>query len=260
MSFCIPCKVGTANVAATPPISISRCLLGEIRHALTDMANCGQINIFSPSESVSLDAAAVQRAEMFTTVVSANVSPRVVLGVIWALSMLLPSQAQGTCQPLTISLCQGLQLYNDTIFPNILNHSSQIEAAMELNQFTPLVKMGCSRDLAHFLCSVYAPYCLVSKNLATPVPPCRSLCNSAKRGCKEVLKRFGFSWPKSLKCRRFPKLGKETCVDRNGINKATVQPPTGGKTQLELVKIHSYVDIFYECKQFFRPKYAICFD
>ena len=138
----------------------------------------------------------------------------------------------------------------------MLNHSSQQEASLELNQFTPLVKVG-SRDLAHFLCSVYAPYCLVSKNLATPVPPCRSLCTSAKRGCKEVMKRFGFSWPNSLRCRRFPKLGEEICVDRNGINKATVQPPTGGKTQLELVKIDSYVDISYECKQFLRQKHAI---
>ena len=180
---------------------------------------------------------------MFTTVVSANVSPRIVLRVIWALSMLLPSQAQGICEPLTIPLCQGLQLYNDTIFPNMLKHNSQQEAAIELSQFTPLVKVGCSRDLAHFLCSVYAPYCLVSKNLATPVPPCRSLCNSAKQGCKGLMKRFGFSWPNSLRCDRFPKLSEETCVDGNGINKATVQPPAGGKTQLELVKIHSYVDI-----------------
>ena len=180
---------------------------------------------------------------MFTSVVSANVSPSVVLGVIWALSMLLPSQAQGNCEPLTIPLCQGLQLYNDTIFPNMLNQTSQQEAALELNQFTPLVNVGCSRDLAYFLCSVYAPYCMVSKNLATPVPPCRSLCNSAKLGCEAVMNRFGFSWPISLKCDRFPKLGEEICVDADGISKTTVQPPTGGNTQLEPVKIHSYVDL-----------------
>ena len=131
--------------------------------------------------------------------------------------MLLPSQAQGNCEPLTIPLCQGLQLYNDTIFPNMLNHTSQQEAALELNQFTPLVNVGCSRDLAHFLCSVYAPYCLVSKNLATPVPPCRSLCTSVKQGCIELMKRFGFQWPESLRCDRFPKLGEEICVDGNGI-------------------------------------------
>ena len=164
---------------------------------------------------------------MFPTVMSSNV----MLGVVLALSMLLPSQAQGVCEPLTIPLCQGFQ-YNNTIFPNMLNHTSQQEAALELSQFTPLVKVGCSSDLAHFLCSVYAPYCLMSKNLATPVPPCRSLFHSAKQGCIGLMKRFGFSWPDSLRCDRFPKLGEEICVDGNGINKATAQPPTGGKTQL----------------------------
>ena len=202
VSFCFPCKVGTTNFPPTPPISFFRCLLGEIRHALIDMANSGYVvklradNFFSRHP----DTTTVQRAAMSTAVVSANVSPRVVLGVIWALSMLLPSQAQGICEPLTIPLCQGLRLYNDTVFPNMLKHNSQEEAALELYQFTPLVKVGCSRDLAHFLCSVYAPYCLVSKNLATPVPPCRSLCTSAKKGCKGLMKRFGFSWPNSLRC------------------------------------------------------------
>ena len=124
---------------------------------------------------------------MFPTVMSSNV----MLGVVLALSMLLPSQAQGVCEPLTIPLCQGFQ-YNNTIFPNMLNHTSQQEAALELHQFSPLVKVGCSSDLAHFLCSVYAPYCLVSKNLATPVPPCRSLCHSVN---------------KAVWCDRFPKLG-----------------------------------------------------
>ena len=35
------CKVGTTNFATTPPISFSRCLLGEIKLALIDMANSG---------------------------------------------------------------------------------------------------------------------------------------------------------------------------------------------------------------------------
>ena len=175
---------------------------------------------------------------MFTTVVSANVGSGVVLGVIWALSLVLPSQAQGICEPLTVPLCQGLE-YNTTIFPNMLNHTSQAEAALEVLQFFPLVKVGCSKDLAFFLCSVYAPICTV---LNTPVPPCRSLCNSAKRGCQDLMKSFGFSWPKSLRCDRFPKLGEEICMDVNGTSKTsktTVQPPTvkEGNSPLELVKI-----------------------
>ena len=171
---------------------------------------------------------------MFTTVVTGNVGSGVLLGVIWAFSLVLPSQAQGICEPLTIPLCQGLE-YNTTIFPNMLNHTSQAEAALEVLQFYPFVKVGCSKDLAFFLCSVYAPICTV---LNTPVPPCRSLCNSAKRVCEVLMKRFGFSWPKSLRCDRFPKLGEEICMDVNRTNKTSqtmVQPPTvkKGKSQPE---------------------------
>ena len=208
------------------------------------MANSGyscQICAFSPSENDSFDP--VQRAEMSTAVVSANVGPGVVLGVIWALGFLLPSQVQGMrCEPLTIPLCQGLG-YNHTIFPNTLNHTSQQEAALEVHQFTALVRVGCSRDLAFSICSVYAPYCAVSANLTFPVPPCRFLCSRAKKDCAGLMKRFGFAWPASLRCNRFPKLGEEKCVDFDSTSKTvTVQLPKvdrikRGKTLLELLNI-----------------------
>ena len=135
---------------------------------------------------------------------------------------IFPTNKQRICEPLTIPLCQVLP-YNDTIFPNMLNHKSQQEAALEVHQFTPLVKVACSKDLAFFLCSVYAPICTV---LGIPVPPCRSLCDSAKQGCEELMKSFGFAWPESLRCDRFPKLGEEICVGENITGKTTPQPPT----------------------------------
>ena len=131
-----------------------------------------------------------------------------------------PTSKQRVCEPLTIPLCQGLE-YNNTMFPNMFNHKSQQEATLEVHQFFPLVKIGCSKDLAFFLCSVYAPICTVSQTL---VPPCRSLCNSAKLGCEGLMKRFGFGWPESLRCDGFPKLGEEICVTEN-LNSATLQPP-----------------------------------
>ena len=173
---------------------------------------------------------------MFTAVVSANVGHCLVLGVIFALSLLSPSQGQGICEPLTIQLCQGLG-YSTTMFPNILEHSSQDTAALELQQFSPLVRMDCSKDLRYFLCSVYAPICsAVSK---TPVPPCRSLCDSSKQGCEAVMNRFGFTWLKSLRCDKFPRFGDATCV--GWPRTSTQQPPTfqrqkRGKSQLELVQ------------------------
>lgn len=173
---------------------------------------------------------------MFTTVVRANVGRCLVLGVIFALSLLLPSQGQGICEPLTIQLCQGLG-YNATMFPNILGHSSQDAAAMEVQQLSPLVKVDCSKDLRYFLCSVYAPNCSAVSN--TPVPPCRSLCDSSKQGCEAVMNRFGFTWPKSLRCDKFPRFGNAACV--GWPKTSTQQPPTvqrqkRGRSQLELVQ------------------------
>ena len=119
-------------------------------------------------------------------------------------------------------MCQGLQ-YNTTIFPNMLDHKTQEEAALEVHKFYPLVTVRCSDDVAFFLCSVYAPVCTA---LQTPLPPCRSLCKSVKQGCEPFLNSFGFTWPESLACDRFPEVGKGICVGENGTSQTTHQPPT----------------------------------
>ena len=136
-----------------------------------------------------------------------------------------PSTKQDSCEPLTIPLCRSLP-YNTTIFPNFLNHTTQDEAALYVHQFYPLVKVGCSEHISLFLCAVYAPVCTV---LGSAVPPCRSLCNSARLGCEDVMKRFGVKWPESLNCERFPELGSEICVGLNETLEPTSQPPTGEK-------------------------------
>ena len=177
-------------------------------------------------------------AEMFRAVFGANIVRFLVPGVILGLCLLSPSLGQQKCEPLTIPMCQGLQ-YNTTIFPNMLDHKTQEEAELEVHQFFPLVKLGCSDDLAFFLCSVYAPVCTV---LASPVPPCRSLCKRAKHDCKDLMKRFDYKWPESLTCNRFPKLGEGICVGGNRTSETTRQPPTTkrdrGMYQLDRVKIY----------------------
>ena len=42
------------------------------------------------------------------------------------------------------------------------------------------------------------------------------------------MNRFGFTWPDSLRCDRFPKLGDEICFTENvnSTSEATLQPPT----------------------------------
>nr|CAD7204904.1 unnamed protein product [Timema douglasi]CAD7264052.1 unnamed protein product [Timema shepardi]CAD7411658.1 unnamed protein product [Timema poppensis]CAD7579696.1 unnamed protein product [Timema californicum] len=120
----------------------------------------------------------------------------------------------GRCEPITIPFCMDIQ-YNETIFPNLLNHQKQEEAGLQVHQFFPLVKVKCSADLQFFLCSIYAPVCTI---LDQPLPPCQSLCLSSKQGCETLMNKFGFPWPEDLDCAKFPEAG--LCV---GENKTTVQ-------------------------------------
>ena len=143
--------------------------------------------------------------------------PAVILSVC-----LLPCLCQKKCEPVSIPLCTGLQ-YNETIFPNMLRHRTQEEAALEVHQFFPLVKVGCSKYLAFFLCSVYAPICTI---METPVPPCRGLCESARNGCEGLMEQFGFTWPESLSCEKYPKMTQTSmCVGENTTGRSDGKGP-----------------------------------
>lgn len=85
-------------------------------------------------------------------------------------------------------------------------------AALEVHQFIPLIKINCSPDLKLFLCSLYAPLCTI---LDFPIPPCRSLCESA-RNCEKVMQTFDFMWPENLECSKFP-----PCMFIKNCNKYT---------------------------------------
>jgi len=116
---------------------------------------------------------------------------------------------QGKCEPITIPLCKDIR-YNETIMPNLLNHQKQEDAGLEIHQYIPLVKVQCSPDLKFFLCSMYAPVCTTSERA---IPPCRSLCESARKGCENLMNKFGFRWPETLDCDKLPRAGGEdVCV------------------------------------------------
>ena len=115
----------------------------------------------------------------------------------------------GKCEPIQVPLCKNIS-YNQTIMPNLLNHQTQEDAGLEVHQFFPLVKVQCSKELRFFLCTMYVPVCTV---LAKPIPPCRSLCNQARSGCETLMQKFGFKWPDSLDCEKFPVSG--VCLGGN---------------------------------------------
>ncbi|RWS08957.1 Frizzled-7-A-like protein, partial [Dinothrombium tinctorium] len=126
----------------------------------------------------------------------------------------LKTPHHNVCEPITIPLCKFIK-YNQTIMPNLLNHQKQEDAGMEVHQFFPLVKVQCSPDLQFFLCSMYAPVCTI---LERAIPPCRSLCQSARDGCEALVNKFGFQWPKALECSKFPKGDDELCVGSKNFN------------------------------------------
>uniref|UniRef100_A0A8D0C523 Frizzled-1 n=1 Tax=Salvator merianae TaxID=96440 RepID=A0A8D0C523_SALMN len=130
----------------------------------------------------------------------------------------------GYCQPITIPLCTDIA-YNQTIMPNLLGHTNQEDAGLEVHQFYPLVKVQCSAELKFFLCSMYAPVCTV---LEQALPPCRSLCERARQGCEALMNKFGFQWPDALRCEKFPVHGAgELCVGQNTSERATPTPSLG---------------------------------
>ncbi|XP_062618846.1 frizzled-8-like [Saccostrea cucullata] len=110
------------------------------------------------------------------------------------------SQPHPKCEQISIPLCKDIS-YNYTVMPNLLNHQKQEDAGLEVHQFFPLVKVNCSSKLKFFLCSVYVPVCSV---LSKAIPPCRSICEEARDGCEPLMSKFGFQWPQSLACEKFP--------------------------------------------------------
>lgn len=135
----------------------------------------------------------------------------------------IPIPEHGFCQLISVPLCADIA-YNQTIMPNLMGHTNQEDAGLEVHQFYPLVQVQCSPDLRFFLCSMYVPVCTV---LDRAIPPCRSLCERARLGCEALMNRFGFPWPERLRCENFPVHGAgQICVGQNSTDGPTSDPPS----------------------------------
>ncbi|XP_028998765.2 atrial natriuretic peptide-converting enzyme isoform X2 [Betta splendens] len=110
------------------------------------------------------------------------------------------------CEPISLELCMNLP-YNLTIFPNYLGHQSQRESSVswESSLFPALVQTGCYQYLMFYACTLLVPKC--DPLSLQRVPPCRSLCRSAKEKCESVLGIVGLQWPEDSDCGQFPEDG-----------------------------------------------------
>ena len=95
-------------------------------------------------------------------------------------------------------------------------HDVKKEAVRQAYQFLPPISNQCSPVLRLFLCSICAPTC--QPNVTDQISPCHSLFTQGKRGCAPVMCQYGFRWPKTMRCRHFPKAnGNRLRVDRNAV-------------------------------------------
>ncbi|XP_061908123.1 frizzled-7-like [Entelurus aequoreus] len=178
------------------------------------------------------------------------------LWLSYALPLLLPrgcaqqhkgfsSPEHGFCQTISIPLCTDIA-YNQTIMPNLLGHTNQEDAGLEVHQFYPLVEVQCSADLKFFLCSMYAPVCTV---LEQAIPPCRTLCDRARHGCEALMNKFGFQWPERLRCENFPVHGAgQICVGQNTSESNDPMPdPTPNLPELFNSPSHDFSNTAFSC-------------
>ena len=95
-------------------------------------------------------------------------------------------------------------------------HDVKKEAVRQAYQFLPPISNQCSPVLRLFLCSICVPTC--QPNVTDQISPCHSLFTQGKRGCAPVMCQYGFRWPKTMRCRHFPKAnGNRLRVDRNAV-------------------------------------------
>lgn len=131
------------------------------------------------------------------------------------------------CERITIPMCLDMK-YNMTLMPNLVGHHTQKDAAIQVQEFIPLVQIGCSRYLKFFLCSLYAPMCTEQVDETLVILACRSMCQQVKKDCEPILKKFNFDWPPMLDCVKLPERSDKTnlCMEAPSLGEDTGRPET----------------------------------
>ncbi|OQV18853.1 putative Secreted frizzled-related protein 5 [Hypsibius exemplaris] len=157
--------------------------------------------------------------------------------------------------PQNMSLCQGIG-YTQMLIPNLMDHETVREANEQSQTWMPLANIKCHQHTRLFLCSLFAPICPMQQPPQQPqassqsnsavldmaemadqalmmvgpgplILPCRSLCESVKRGCEGVMVKHGFAWPQQLSCARFP-LDNDMCISPNPSGNSNTEDTASG--------------------------------
>ncbi|CAI2352020.1 unnamed protein product [Caenorhabditis sp. 36 PRJEB53466] len=102
--------------------------------------------------------------------------------------------------PSNLSICNGIE-YSQMRLPNILDHETVSEAIHASKDWESLLRLNCHPDTQRFLCSLFAPVCLMQMD--REILPCKSLCVAVKEGCENRMANYGFPWPEMLSCEKF---------------------------------------------------------
>ncbi len=132
------------------------------------------------------------------------------------------------CEAVTNRSCNWAG-FNMTSYPNLVGHQNEGDASLEIHQYQPLIEIQCSEDFRPFLCGVYFSICTEDQ---ASIPPCRSICESSRRGCEPIMNQYSFQWPETLDCEKFPRIlmdeesedSSTTCFDGVNFRKATKKP------------------------------------
>ena len=130
---------------------------------------------------------------------------------------------EAKCEKIRVPECDG---WNFTLVPNeFLGIETQTDAKTRIAEFKPLYRVKCAPNLKLFICAMSVPLCFSKDGTPTPVYPCRSMCELARKGCEPVMKKYRFNWPDMLNCNRLPKQGDpEVCMASPKSSKSPIVP------------------------------------